>query len=251
MPRVKVNDIEMYYEILGEGPPLVMLHGFNVSSNLWRPFIPEYKEHFQLILPDLRGHGRSTNPSREFTHRQSALDIYALLDHLEVKKFSGMGISSGSMTLIHMATQQPERIQDMVLMAGTSYFPKECRQIQAQKSAENISDERWEFLRRIHHYGDDQIKMLIDQFHRMKDSYDDMNFTKPYLSTIQAKTLIVHGDRDEYFPVEIPVTLYNSIPNSYLWIIPNMNHTGLVLPKPTAEIIKGCLDFLTNTWKVK
>ena len=85
----------------------------------------------------------------------------------------------------------------------------------------------------------------------MKDSYDDMNFTKPYLSTIKAKTLIVHGDRDEYFPVEIPVTLYNSIPNSYLWILPNMNHTGLVLPKPTQEIIKGCLDFLIYTWKVK
>ena len=87
MPTVEVNDIEMYYEVHGEGPPLVMLHGFIESSFVWKPFISEYKKHFKLIIPDLRGHGQSTNPTNKFTHRQSAHDIYALLDHLEVERF--------------------------------------------------------------------------------------------------------------------------------------------------------------------
>ena len=125
MPKVKVNDIEMYYEVHGEGPPLVMLHGFTASGSHWEPFISKYSGHFKLIIPDLRGHGRSTNPSGEFTHRQSALDIFALLDHLEINRFNAVGGSSGGMTLIHMATQQPERIEDMVLIAATPYFTKE------------------------------------------------------------------------------------------------------------------------------
>jgi pimeloyl-ACP methyl ester carboxylesterase len=58
-------------------------------------------------------------------------------------------------------------------------------------------------------------------------SYDDMNFTRPYLSTITARTLIIHGDRDRFFPVEIPVEMYQSIPNSALWIIPNGGHVPI------------------------
>jgi pimeloyl-ACP methyl ester carboxylesterase len=51
-----------------------------------------------------------------------------------------------------------------------------------------------------------------------------MNFTPPYLSTIKARTLIAHDDRDEHFPVSIPVEMYQAIPHSYLWIVPNSSH---------------------------
>jgi pimeloyl-ACP methyl ester carboxylesterase len=51
-----------------------------------------------------------------------------------------------------------------------------------------------------------------------------MNFTAPYLSTIQARTLMVHGDRDQFFPINIPLEMYRSIPNSSLWIVPNGQH---------------------------
>jgi pimeloyl-ACP methyl ester carboxylesterase len=57
-----------------------------------------------------------------------------------------------------------------------------------------------------------------------KDSYDDMNFTEPYLSTITARTLVFYGDRDELFPVDIAVGTYRAIPRAALWIIPNGGH---------------------------
>src|SRR5688572_26241379 len=107
---ISVNGIQMYYEVYGEGAPLVLLHGFTQSSQLWQPFIADFAKHYQLIVPDLRGHGRSTNPTNQFTHRQSALDIFALLDQLEINEFKAMGISVGGMTLLHMATQQPARV---------------------------------------------------------------------------------------------------------------------------------------------
>jgi len=193
----------------------------------------------------MRGHGRSTNPSDTFTHRQSALDVYALLDHLQVEKFRAVGYSSGGMTLIHMATQQPERITDLVLISASPHFPKECREMQS-KEMDKENDDWYDKVSSLHQHGAEQAKRLRLQFYNMKDSYDDMNFTPPYLSTIKARTLIVHGDRDPLFPVSIPVTLYNSIPDSYLWIMPNMGHAGVAEPTPSEGLVKTISDFLTG-----
>jgi pimeloyl-ACP methyl ester carboxylesterase len=60
-----------------------------------------------------------------------------------------------------------------------------------------------------------------------------MNFTPPYLGTIAARTLVVHGDRDPLFPVELAVEMYSAIPRSYLWVIPNRGHS---FPREDAEM---------------
>lgn len=67
---VRVNDIELYYEDRGTGEPLVLLHGFGGCGQHWQPFAARLAEHFRLIIPDLRGHGRSTNrPGHSHTAR--------------------------------------------------------------------------------------------------------------------------------------------------------------------------------------
>jgi pimeloyl-ACP methyl ester carboxylesterase len=97
-------------------------------------------------------------------------------------------------------------------------------------------------MRRVHTRGDEQIRALRRQFHAFKDSYDDMNFTGPFLSTITARTLIVHGDRDEFFPVNIPVEMYQSIPRAALWIVPNGGHVPI--QDPTMPFLPRALEFL-------
>ena len=69
-----------------------------------------------------------------------------------------------------------------------------------------------------------------------------MNFTAPLLSTIKAKTLIIHGDRDNFFPVNIPVEMYNAIPDAYLWIVPNGVHVPIFDLGP--EFIRRTMSFL-------
>ena len=91
--------------------------------------VAEFGKEYQLILPDLRGHGRSNNPSGKFTHRQAALDVLALLDAMNIKKCRGMGVSSGSHVLLHMATQQPDRVEAAVFAGGASYLPAEARAV--------------------------------------------------------------------------------------------------------------------------
>jgi pimeloyl-ACP methyl ester carboxylesterase len=107
---VKINDMEMYYEEHGVGKPLVLLHEFGGCAQNWLPFTAEFSERHQLIVVDLRGHGHSTDPENKFTHREAATDVFLLLEKLGVGHFSVMGISSGGMTLLHMATSQPKRI---------------------------------------------------------------------------------------------------------------------------------------------
>lgn len=239
---VPINGMEMYYEASGQGTPLVLLHGFNASSTRWASMVPDLAKTYHVVVPDLRGHGRSTNPTKQFTHRQSALDVFALLDSLGIRQFKAMGISTGGMTLIHMATQQPSRIEAMVLIGATTFFPEQARAIMRAATLESMTTTLWEQRRLIHRRGDEQIRELQQQFHNFKDSYDDMNFTQPYLSTIAARTLIVHGDRDQFFPVEIPLEMYRGIPNASLWIIPQGGHVPIF--DPAIPFVPTALKFL-------
>ena len=200
-----------------------------------------------MIVPDFRGHGRSTNPSNEFTHKQAALDVFALLDHLAVNEFTAMGISSGGMTLLHMATMQPSRVEAMVLIGATSYFPEEDRALKRAVDPDAQPEEEWARMRQVHVLGDDQIRALWTQFRDLGDNYDDVNFTAPYLSTITARTLLVHGDRDEFFPVSIPVGAYEAIPKSYLWIVPNGGHVP-IFDTNTDYFTTTALSFLRGEW---
>lgn len=224
---VQINSIEMYYEEYGAGEPLVLLHGFGGCSQNWLPFIAELSEHHRLVVVDLRGHGHSTNPENKFTHREAASDVFLLLEKLAVGHFSAMGMSSGGMTLLHMATSQPKRIDAMVLISATSHFPDEARAIMRRASLETMPKEVQKMYRECAKRGDAQIRQLIAQFNAFHKDYDDMNFTAQGLSTITARTLVVHGDRDRFFPVEIPVSIYRSIPDAALWIIPGGDHVPI------------------------
>jgi pimeloyl-ACP methyl ester carboxylesterase len=239
--------ISLYYKTCGQGPPLLLLHRFFATGTLsWGRFIPTLAAHYRLIVPDLRGHGRSTNPSGEFTHRQSASDMFALLDSLGLQQVKAMGVSSGGMTLLHMATQQPSRIDAMALIGATTYFPEQSRKIFRASTVESLTPREYEEQRELHVRGDEQIRSLRTQFNGFKDSYADMNFTSPYLSTITARTLIIHGDHDELFPLEIPMTMYLSIQKSYLWIVPNGGH--LPLEDHTDEFTVQATQFLAGRW---
>jgi pimeloyl-ACP methyl ester carboxylesterase len=244
---IPVNEMQMYYQIHGQGEPLVLLHGFTGSGANWELIFKAPPDGYQLIVPDLRGHGRSTNPSMTFTHRQSALDVFALLDRLKIERFKAIGMSCGAKTLLHMAAQQPNRVESMVLVSAAHYFPEQARALMRQMTVDNRTDEEWQFMRQQHKYGDDQIRALWTQGNAFKDSYDDMNFTPPYLSTITARTLIVHGDRDPLYPIDIPMEMYKAIGQSYLWIIPNGGHAP-IFGEMADRFAETSLAFLRGEW---
>jgi pimeloyl-ACP methyl ester carboxylesterase len=249
-----VNDFDMYYEIRGDGEPLVLLHGGGGVGANWDLVFKEVPEGFRLIVPDLRGHGRSTNPSNEFTFRQSALDVFALVDHLGIERFKAIGMSMGAKTLLYIATQQPSRVEAMVLVSAAPYFPQQARAIMRETTPDNRTETEWQQMRQWHKHGDEQIRAIWRQARAFGDSYDDMNFTRPYLSTIAARTLIVHGDRDPLYPVSLAMEMFAAIPRAYLWVIPNGGHGPIFgefsgSGETTGRFAETALAFLRNEWR--
>src|SRR5579862_6480115 len=245
---LQVNGFGLYYEMQGAGEPLLLLHGGSGSHEDWgHAGRDEFVREYSVILPDARGHGRSTNPAKALTHRQCALDTLALLDHLGIRKCKAIGLSMGGNILLHMATLEPDRIEAMVVVSATMFFPEQARAIMRQiPSAGEQTEEAWKAMRRSHRLGDDQVISLWDWAREMKDSYDDMNFTPPSLSRIKASTLIVYGDRDPLYPVEMAIEMYRAIPHSALWVVPNGGH-GPVFFDAAVQFAEVALAFLRTS----
>lgn len=245
---VSLNGIEIYYEIEGVGEPLLLLHGGTGCQENWvHAGRDEFVRKYTLIKPDARGHGRSTNPGRTITHRQCALDTLALLDHLGIRRCRAIGLSMGGNILLHMATLQPDRIEAMVLVSATMYFPDHARAIMAQvPQADDQPSQEWEIMRKRHKHGDEQIVALWDWTRNMKDSHDDMNFKPQSLSRITAPTLIIYGDRDPLYPVEMAVEMYRAISRSALWVVPNGGH-GPVFSDAAAQFAQTALAFFRTS----
>lgn len=241
---VQLNGIDFYYETAGAGEPLLLLHGGSGSHEDWAyAGREEFARDYTLIMPDARGHGRSTNPAKTITHRQCALDTLALLDHLGIGKCKAVGLSMGGNILLHIATLQPERIEAMVMVSSTMYFPEQARAIMRQVPIDNQPAKEWETMRKRHKHGDEQILAIWEWLRGMADSHDDMNFTPPSLARITARTLVVYGDRDFLYPIEMAVDMYRAIPQSALWVVPKGGH-GPVFLDAAPLFVKTSLDFL-------
>lgn len=218
---VSVNGIEMHYRTHGSGPPLLLLHGFFNTGEGWAPFVPEFAEHYRLIVPDLRGHGGSTNPHERYVHDQAASDILALLDFLELEKVRAIGHSSGAMTLLDLASRQPGRIEALVVLGGTMRNTETAREIQRTLLSESVPPEGKGRLK-AWHSREGQLDALFRQFQAIAEN--GIFETRPELMRIMAPTLIIHGDRDEHFPMRIAMEMHRAIPQAYLWVVPNGNH---------------------------
>src|SRR5262249_3103709 len=126
--------------------------------------------------------------------------------------------------------------------------PPEARAIMRTVDLDNRSEAEWQQMREWHAHGDEQIRALWRMANGFKDSYTDMNFTPPLLSTIAARTLIVHGDRDPLYPVGLAMEMYAAIPRAYLWVVPNGGH-GPIFGGAAATFRETALAFLRGDWK--
>ncbi|UCD25130.1 MAG: alpha/beta fold hydrolase [Gemmatimonadota bacterium] len=241
-----VNGFEMYYETVGSGDPLLILHGWSGTCHDFDPFVQELADHYRLILPDVRGHGRSTNPSGEFTIGQSAEDVLALLDQLGVETTRAIGASMGGITLLHMAARQPARIEAMAIVGAGSAFLPHCRESMASASADSYPAEWWTEMRRRHTHGDEQIAAIAAMLPAFAANETDVAFTDEDLSQIAARTLIVHGDRDWCFPVSMAADMYAAIPNAYLWVVPDGGHVPIT-GEHAPRFMETVLDFFGGT----
>ncbi|HET6181730.1 MAG TPA: alpha/beta hydrolase [Candidatus Sulfotelmatobacter sp.] len=133
----------------------------------------------------------------------------------------------------------------MVVVSATMYFPQQARAIMQQVPVEYQPQSEWDTMRQRHKLGDDQIVALWEWQRGMKDSHDDMSFTPPSLARITASTLIIYGDRDFLYPIEMAIEMYRAIPHSALWVVPNGGH-GPIFRDAVPQFVKIALDFFSK-----
>jgi pimeloyl-ACP methyl ester carboxylesterase len=243
---LKLRGFEMYVETRGAGEPLLLLHGFTGGGGDWKHVfdLDALARRHRLIVPDARGHGRSTNPDGTFTHRACAADVLALLDALELPRVRAIGLSLGGNTLLHAAFTARERIEAMVLVSATMYYPAQARAIMRQAGPENQPPDQWAIMRARHAHGDEQIRSLWRQAAGFADSYDDMNLTPPHLAAIAARTLIVYGDRDPLYPIEMAVDMYRALPHAALRVVHGGGHGPIFGERERPEFADAAMAFL-------
>jgi pimeloyl-ACP methyl ester carboxylesterase len=241
-----INGMDLYFESYGDGQPLLLLHGFTGCGDDWRHVfdLDGLASRYRLIVPDARGHGRSTNPAGSFTHRQCALDLAALLDALGIDRASAIGLSLGGNTLLHLATREPARMESMVLVSATMDYPAAARALMRQVATMEHPAEEWHSLLQRHRHGPEQVRALWRHTQFFADSHDDMCFTPSDLARIAARTLIVYGDRDPLYPIEMAIQMFRAIPRAALRVVPEEGHAPIFIGHAKAGFVADALAFL-------
>ena len=232
MPHVAAADLSMYYEEHGRagGPPLVLLHAFTATGALWAGQFDAFGARYRLLVPDLRGHGRTQNPSglASMNHRRFARDIVGLCRALDVERAAFCGASTGAMLLLTLALEAPDRAAALVLAGGTYYFSEERQAGHARVTPDTFLQQARdpaELQERHSALGPDGWRTVVNAFSALSTHAHIDDFPEQEeLPGIVGPTLIVHGDRDPLFPVAIPTALYGLLPHAELCILPHTGH---------------------------
>jgi pimeloyl-ACP methyl ester carboxylesterase len=115
-----INGLKMYYEVYGEGKPLVMIHGSYMNINMnWSQVIPILSKERKIIVADMQGHGKTKDTSREFSYENMADDISGLLKFLEIEQADVLGYSMGGGVAFQMAVRHPKQVRRLIVLSGT------------------------------------------------------------------------------------------------------------------------------------
>ena len=245
MPMVQVRDLNLHYEMHGrsDAEPLVLLHSFTATGQIFNPFLNQLGENYRLYIPDWRGHGRTTNPSGKIVHAELARDTAAFAAELGLDRAHFCGHSSGGMHLLFLALEHPQLIHSLTLVSSTYTFDDQLK-AQVPKVRASASAGWIDSLKALHGetHGVDYAQTILDLWVSSVLRTNELPFSPEDLGKIACPTLIIHGDHDEFFPVHVPVTMYQAIPNSSLCILPNCGH-NLPHESPTL-FVTTLLEFL-------
>jgi pimeloyl-ACP methyl ester carboxylesterase len=230
---VNANGINMYYESYGKGSPLLFLHGSMGTGKVWKPYVPILSNHFNIILPDVRGHGQTENPGRELNLHLIAEDLVGFIEALKLEKPFLCGWSMGGDVSLDIAMRYPDSVRGLIVGGVTHRVPETYLASMRAMGLEGPGHINFELAEKNfpqlinlwkteHVQSSSHWKELVLQL-----SFEMMKPTLPAeddLKRITVPTLIVWGDRDQFLPIENAVELYRLIPRAQLAVVPNSDH---------------------------
>ncbi len=274
MPKAKVNEINIYYKVHGQGEPLVLIMGFAGVQRAWIFQTRAFRKYYQVITFDSRGTGKSDKPSGPYTINMMAEDTVGLMDYLRVDKAHILGVSLGGMIAQEIAINYPQRVRRLILASTTAGreeigdYPLELLRAMGLKEGFSEADMRsvdfrsvdfgkvmssitsLSFNKRLYkmvfvplskiHVKSIGLSGLIAQFEASRG-----HSTLDRLHMIEAPTLVIIGTKDRLMPLHSSEVIASRIPNAKLVKIEGGAHS--LFMEMRGRFNKEVLDFLRGS----
>ena len=253
--KVKIADVNLYYELYGQGDPLVLVAGTGISLAPWRVFqVPEFSKHYQVLIYDHRGLGRSDKPDVPYSTRLFAKDCAALMDALDIKRAHIMGHSMGGRVAQWIALDYPEKVRSLVLSGSGSgkysekleNYPRgvpveTCVEL-IEKGYEKYQHDHWgpgfmfteEFMKQRPEVVKQFQDLIVEEVPPLRCYLRHViarqcHETTELLAQIEAPTLVIVGSKDIHEGgtgnhVESSKVLAERIPNAELVLVEGGRH---------------------------
>jgi pimeloyl-ACP methyl ester carboxylesterase len=225
---LNVGDAKIYYEVYGQGRPLILLHGGLYGYiDEFKDYIPVLSQHFKVIAIALRGHGRSEIGKGSISYNQFAEDAISILKKESQDSVIVIGFSDGGITAYVMAANYKDKIQKVVAIGGglelSGYSPAGLNWLKSF-TPESFNKYNSSFIKERKKIMPDPDRW--DEFlEKMKIVWSEPIWVSPEKArNIKCPVLSIGGDRDDFLTTEQFVQTYKAIPNSQLAIIPNSGH---------------------------
>jgi pimeloyl-ACP methyl ester carboxylesterase len=261
MKTVRSGDAEIAYEVMGDGPPVVLLHPFPANHELWIPAVQALIQRYQVILPDLRGHGESDIGDGPATMEKHAADLARVMDDADIGRAAIAGVSIGGYALFEFWRRFRGRVAGLMLIdtKATADTP-DARKARLQTATDVLERGTETFIEGmlIKLFGETTRRTrpdLVDAARKMmlKMSAEDVSLAQrgmaerldsvATLKTINVPTLILTGDEDILTPVADGELMRQHISRSELKIIPKGGHYApYEQPDLTGTLLRQFLD---------
>jgi len=262
MAWAELSDVRCYYEVLGQGDPLLLIPGLGLTCRTWEEVAPELAQHFSLILLDNRGIGLSAPKRPPRTLADYSADVIELLDHLQLDRVHVLGLSLGGIIAQRVAVDHPSRVNRLVLVSCTDRFSPYLQQT-AQLLGHALLRFSWEqFVRMSEMLGTcpeyfDRENAQVERRIRAKCAGPSnrrgvacqlrcvaRSEMEPSDYRILAPTLVIAGQDDRLIPSCYARNMAEKIPHSQFVLLPNIGHNPF--QECPTEIVSRIAEFLNQ-----
>ena len=243
MPFATLDNVRLYYEEQGEGLPILLLHNYFGTLEVWSAQREALSRHYRVIIADARGHGRTLHPGGRLRVTDVADDAAELIRLLDIAPTHLVGSSLGAQTALHLAREEPHLVRTLTVI-GPPHLTEPTTQKYMERVEETFptNERRLELEHRDQGPGHARSVLLRNFALDREEKPEDQIKALALAGGITCPTLVVGGDDDPVFPIRRALELSERIPDSELFILPRGGHfPHRAMPTVCNEVV---LDFL-------
>lgn len=219
-----VNGLQMYYEVYGQGDPVLLLHGGSATLESFCKQIPELSRHFKVIAAESRGHGRTADAPGPLSYAQMAEDFVALIRYLGLPSVSIVGWSDGGVIGLHLAMHYPELVDKLVTFGANFHYQGVTDEFKAAVENSESKDHPAFLVSLYEKLSPDGPEHWPIFFAKLKEMWlTSPTYTAEDLAKITVPTMILVGDKDIVKPRHT-IEMFEAIPEAQLCVLPGADH---------------------------